>query len=233
VKSALHRTYLGYHLLWSIALLVGHVALHLSENAHLHSENWKALTALNGENSLASWTSIVTAFAMGLVCFSLGEHEKRVRWRACGLFFVYLSLDDGAMLHERIGWLSGVGDGTFYAWTKVVLPFIVVCGTLAFAHLWFACGRRRGARTRLVAAYALWTLAVAVELGEPTWHASAIVIDGLPIHHHAIVLEETCELVAPGVLVAALLVLRDALRDPGVRPAEVGTDESGSRARMR
>jgi hypothetical protein len=226
VTPGLHRTFLRYHLLWSLVLLAAHVALHLSADAHTYSENWKALTALNGENSLASWTSIVSAFAMGLVCFSLGERDQRIRWRACGLFFVYLSLDDGAMLHERIGWLSGVGDGTFYAWTKVVLPFIVLCGSAAFVHLWFATAGRRGARVRLVAAYALWALAVAVELGEPTWHASDLVWNGLPIHHHAIVLEETCELVAPGALVAALLALRDALRGlPGQRG---GPDRSGA-----
>jgi hypothetical protein len=201
------QRFLRAYVALSAVLLLAHASLHLSWSTRSAPTPLKALVAFAGEDSLVSWTSIVTMFLLGLAALALGLVRGERGWRLTGAFFVLLSLDDGAMLHERLGWLSGVGDGRTYAWTVVVLPFIALFGLAAFAQIWRATRGHALARRRLLQAFTLWGAALALELPELALKESGERWRGFPLHLYSQLAEEWCELVAPGVLLAGLLAL--------------------------
>ena len=50
-------------------------------------------------------------FALGVLCIVLGALRRRRGWQLSGAFFLFLSMDDAAMIHERIGWLMRLENG--------------------------------------------------------------------------------------------------------------------------
>jgi hypothetical protein len=201
------RRFVRWLLVWSVALVAAHVFYNLTWTMHSSPAELKALFGLNYESSLASWTSIVTMALLGLACFGVGDQRALAGWKWCGAFFLYLSLDDGSKLHERLGWWSGVGDGNGYAWTKVVLPVIGALGACVLVYLWRATRGEAAARRHLHAAFALWGLALALELPEMYLRDSGRTLRDFSIHLYPQVLEEWCELVAPGIMLAGVVTL--------------------------
>ncbi len=200
------RRFVRWLLLWSAVLAVAHVVFNLTWRMHSSSAELKALFGLNYESSLASWTSIVTMALLGLACFGVGARRGLAGWKWSGAFFLYLSLDDGSKLHERLGWWSGVGDsGGQYAWTKVVLPVIAVLGVCTLVYVWRATHGAASARRHVLAAFGLWGFALALELPEMYWRDSGRTLRDFSIHLYFQVVEEWCELVAPGVMLAGVL----------------------------
>jgi hypothetical protein len=195
-------------LVWSAALATAHVVFNLTWTMHSSSAELKALFGLNYESSLASWTSIVTMALLGLACLGVGARRGLTGWKWSGAFFLYLSLDDGSKLHERLGWWSGVGDdGGAYAWTKVVLPVIGALGACVLVYLWRATRGEAAARRHVLAAFVLWGLALALEVPEMYLRDSGRTLRDFSIHLYFQVAEEWCELVAPGVMLAGVLTL--------------------------
>lgn len=97
------------------------------------------------------------------------------KWRRCGwlvlaMFFTYMTVDDGSMVHERLGTAYDVkvlsGDSMFdafpsYAWQIAVLPGFIVLGLFTF---FFLLRELRTTRAKVLLFLALSTLAFAVGL---------------------------------------------------------------------
>lgn len=226
--TALPRRLLRGVFAWSLVLLIGHVLLHLVWRFRNAPKPLRDLFAFASEDSLVTWTSVAATIALGIACFALGVLRQERGWKLTGLFFAYLSLDDEAMLHERLSWLSGVEDGASFSWTVVVLPFIALAGLAVFVHIWRSSAAGLSARRRTLLAYGMWAVALGLELCERYLVQSGDRWRGFPVHIYQQLAEEWLEMVAPCVLLAAVLTLigdaartelatRDAAR---VRPDE-------------
>jgi len=134
------------------------------------------------EDGLASWFQITQTLLTGLTALLVwasvrGKSSDRwhVRgWLVVALFFLYLAVDDGAQVHERVGTAfdtlreRGIGPGTLfpsYAWQILFVPLLGGIGLFMFAFLWGVFGSR-GARLAVLLAIALQAAAVGLDFQE-------------------------------------------------------------------
>ncbi|MGE0392519.1 MAG: hypothetical protein AB7P67_03035 [Vicinamibacterales bacterium] len=130
------------------------------------------------EDGLASWFQVTQTLLTGLTALLIWtsvRHRPANRWHIRGwlvvaLFFLYLAVDDGAQVHERVGTAfdtlreRGVGPGVLfpsYAWQIIFVPLLGAVGLFMFAFLWTTLGTRRG---RLLVILAIFFQAAAVGL---------------------------------------------------------------------
>lgn len=105
---------------------------------------------LNSEISIPAWYSSVTlllcSLLLAVIFFAKRKNEDRfaLHWAVLSLIFLYLSMDEGAHIHETIGTtlnlrLTGITHGFIhYTWViyGIALVVIVASGYLKFlAHL--------------------------------------------------------------------------------------------------
>jgi hypothetical protein len=109
------------------------------------------------EESIPNWYASILLFCIALTCVLTYviqrvrvERQVAVPWLFFGAFFTFLSMDDGAKIHERLGSffreLTEEGDGIFwvfqdllesastYSWQIFVLPVFLFVGF--FMLLW-------------------------------------------------------------------------------------------------
>jgi hypothetical protein len=98
--------------------------------------------SVNEENSVATWWSTIVLAALGVLTalvgnFTSGNGRRKAIWYLLAFGFVFLSLDEGAMLHERFGYLINV-DGQFHhaRWIILWLPLALAIGGLALSMIW-------------------------------------------------------------------------------------------------
>ena len=110
------------------------------------------------EDGLATWFMVVQTACAGLVLALIAvvsrsrgnSASKTAGWGLLSLFFFYLSADDGAEIHERLGstfkaaardaeagttLVEAQGWFPSYDWQLVVLPFFAVAGVLMLLFL--------------------------------------------------------------------------------------------------
>lgn len=142
----------------------------------------RRLCNMTREDALASWFQVTQTLLTGLtallVWFS-ARHRRAGRWHVAGwlvvaLFFLYMAVDDGAQVHERIGTAfdelreRGVGPGVLfpsYAWQILFVPVLGGVGAFMFAFLWRTL-RSPGARMAVLLAIALQVAAVGLDFQE-------------------------------------------------------------------
>ncbi len=113
----------------------------------------RRLCNMTREDGLASWVQVTQTLLAALTA-SLIWVSARLRaprslaargWFVVAAFFLYLSVDDGAQVHERIGtafdvWREeGEGPGTLfpsYAWQILFVPVLGGVGLFMFWFLW-------------------------------------------------------------------------------------------------
>lgn len=134
------------------------------------------------EDSLASWFQVTQTLLAGLTALLawLGLRAKNEQaWRRRGwflvsIFFLYMAMDDGAQVHERIGTAfdvlreRGVGPGVLfpsYAWQILFVPLLGGMGLYVASFLWRTFSSR-AARTALVVAVLLQAVAVGLDFQE-------------------------------------------------------------------
>jgi len=134
------------------------------------------------EDGLASWFQVSQTLLAGLTALLIWSSVARSgagRWHVRGwllvsLFFLYLAIDDGAQVHERIGTafdtLREDGDGPAmffpsYAWQIVFVPLLGSIGIFMFVFLWRVLGSR-SARFAVVLAIVLQVAAVGLDFQE-------------------------------------------------------------------
>src|SRR5262249_27092186 len=101
--EAIRRAILGA----GLVLVAAHCALELTW--HFHGAVPAALRPLlmaHEDQGILSWLTIATSAALGLACVAVGALERRRGWHLVGALFLFLSMDDATMLHERVGWLA-------------------------------------------------------------------------------------------------------------------------------
>ena len=95
----------------------------------------------------------------------LQESTKKriIGWLVVALFFSYMAIDDGAMIHERLGSAfdqsNDLGGFPSYAWQLILAPMFVLMGFVIFFFLW---NELEGTRERIILVLALGCFAVAV-----------------------------------------------------------------------
>lgn len=100
------------------------------------------------EDGLASLFSIVLTLMVALVLWLIYVLRRRTAswvsasgWLVLAIFFTYMGIDDGAMVHERIGTAFKNSNEAVellsYGWQIVIAPFFVLMGAFMFGFLWF------------------------------------------------------------------------------------------------
>lgn len=135
------------------------------------------------EQSIGTWFSVVQAAFTGmvlLVIYSLKAEQKRVLgWAILGCFFIYMSADDAAKIHERMGsfvarqtsanegsLLGALGDAfPSYAWQWVFAPFFIGMGCYILLFLWKQLQTFQ-LRFYVLAAFGCWAVAVGIDFLE-------------------------------------------------------------------
>ena len=169
------------------------------------------LVSLDGEWNLASWYATLTlglcAVLLALLASATRQAGRRFvgRWRALGLVFVYLALDEGVGIHELLtqptrsllpgdGWLQ-------FAW---VIPAGVLAGIVALASLPLLRDLPRRTAGLMIAGGALY---VTGAIGMETVSGFFLTIEDMQTLGYTLAssLEETLEMVGVLVFIHALL----------------------------
>lgn len=173
------------------------------------------------EDGLASWFAVSQTLVVALVAwllFTILLHQNTTVWRRAGwliiaLFFSYMCIDDGAMVHERLG--SAFKETTdaaglvTYAWHYVLLPFFVGMGVFILAFLWREMPVVR-ARLMILAALGCFGLAVGMDFVEGMDDGYRVLVDATgwkpaTVRHFSKSLEEFLEMVGMSLFLAAFI----------------------------
>jgi hypothetical protein len=203
------------------------VFLDVSINFYRYSDTGaiRRLFNMTREDGLGSWFMVLqtTVAAMTLLLISLLERErnrpskKHWYWAILAVFFLYLSADDAAKIHERLGTLfdsyrSEDGIGSLfpsYGWQLAVLPFFSIAG---LAMVWFLWAELKApkARALLILAPAIMALAVTLDFFEGlehehpwnlyTWLSEYFQISPKTIRHFGKTTEEFLEMLSISLL---------------------------------
>jgi hypothetical protein len=152
----------------------------------------RRMTNITREDSLASWfgttQTTLVALVVWLIWLTVRHGEatrgRRIGWLVLALFFSFMAVDDGAMLHERAGTVfddlhsddaeGGPATATgarmrevfpSYGWQIVALPLFVAFGAFMLAFLWRELGAG-GPRALVLVALACFALAVGLDFVE-------------------------------------------------------------------
>ncbi len=183
----------------------------------------RAMVNMAKESSIANWYSTSIMLLIGLVALALA-HKERIKdsvktfysWMLFGCFFIFLSMDDGAEIHERVStsfkslFKEGEDAGGFigfvysifeafpsYAWQLTFLP---IFGAIGLYMLVFSFKQieQKAPRRWLIYGLTCLVVAVGIDFIEGILKYGEIPWDDLPlkkytITHNTRVLEEFLE----------------------------------------
>ncbi|MCU0280555.1 MAG: hypothetical protein MUE66_01705 [Acidimicrobiia bacterium] len=168
-----------------------------------------ALVDVNGEANLTAWLSsavlLVTAAGAGLAAVAdrtAGASQRRwLGWALIAAFFVLLSADETAGLHELIGeeahrLFDFAALPSLYTWVLVVAPVGMVAAFLMARWFVKAIGAATASGRLAIAAIALWLAVPALEALDPTLGGPAVLS----------VIEESLESAGEALMLAGVLV---------------------------
>ena len=177
------------------------------------------------EHSIAGWFSATLTFVVAMAAWANvvlvrtidSPAWRRAGWLVIALLFTYLSLDDGAAIHEHLGGglkkTAVVGDviGAYssYSWHIVILPFFVAMGFFMLIFLWKELAHRNE-RTGILAAFSFFALAIGQDYIEGTieeydWFQATYGMDPYAILHFAKSLEECLEMLGMTLFLVVFL----------------------------
>jgi hypothetical protein len=206
----------------ALVAVVLQTAAHLTNAFLLDYEVWSI--DASGDGNALSWASAVATFGAGLAAFLIGLMPQRPDWRlvTLGCVLAFLSLDDVAMVHEKVAFSAadavGAPDVVARAtWPLLYLPLFA----FAVVTLWrLAVGAQDRVRQAIQWGLALLALALVLETLATLWWEddSRPLIDDLEI-----ALEEGAELggwilIATGLLAIAYETLLRARPRPEATP---------------
>lgn len=97
------------------------------------------------EKSLATWWASATLAALGVMTWFVGQSRpntsfgERLGWWMLAFGFLFLSVDESCMLHERIGGKTDIGVDTpfeYARWIVLWLPLAGMFGCFIFWKMW-------------------------------------------------------------------------------------------------
>jgi hypothetical protein len=173
------------------------------------------------EDGLASWFMVAQTLVAALVAWAVYTvlvHQaaptgRRLGWLVVAVFFTYMCIDDGALVHERIGTAvknsAGIGAYPSYAWQYVLLPFFAVMGAFTLFFLWREMPRRLD-RLKLVAALACFVTAVGMDFVEGLddgyrWLAESTGWQSDAIRHFSKSIEEFLEMLGMSIFLVIFI----------------------------
>lgn len=202
----------------------------------IESASLRRIFNITREDGLATWFMVIQTFCSGMVLALIAVvHRSRgagiaavAGWSLLSVFFVYLSADDGAEIHERLGSTfkaaareaeSGAitqvqGWYPSYDWQLVFLPFLVVAGVLMLLFL-LRVFRSRKSRVVLFGAPAIMALAIGLDFFEGldpahplnlhSWIEESYELRTYTVSHFSKALEEFLEMCSIAMLLALFL----------------------------
>lgn len=165
---------------------------------------------LDREANLPSWLSS-TLWLLSAGCalmIAFGLRKGRRYWQGLAILFVFLSLDEAAMFHERFGGAFGeifsAGDYLFFNWLLYGIIFVLVIGAI---YLPFLFRLPRLTRHGLILSGAVFVSgAIGVEMIGAAVHAGVIPLGSSRmfwgIH---VIAEEGLEMLGVALLIRTLL----------------------------
>lgn len=193
-------------LLWLVLVGLDALARLTYWGRHHRGGDWLDWFHATSEGTVPTLVTLTVTAAVGLVCLFRRVEGRGVGcWRALGVLFVYLAVDDLVGLHERFGawlhpWLGGHG---VYAWVMVLGPLFAIWALLC-ARCVLRCLPGRRERLALLLGFAALAGALACEVLEARITASPRQLRGLPLAAYAHWLEESLELLGPLLLLGAV-----------------------------
>lgn len=182
------------------------------------SSSLHRLANVGREDSLHNFVSSVQELIVAAVALVLYLHARRTEtrwarfeWGVAVAFFTWVGFDDGASIHERVG--TAVEDGVAffpsYAWQVVFVPIFTVA-LLITAHVVIRTRRAPWTRILLVAGFACYVLAVALDYLEGRFGAydqvaSTFAVPVETVSHYSRVVEELFEDVGASLFLVVLL----------------------------
>lgn len=107
------------------------------------SDEMRALLCVDEEMSIPTWWSGITLAVLGGLAWVTGQtrgtqsQRSGFAWRALGVGFVLLSIDESCKLHERFGSLIDMdGSLTHARWIVLWVPLGVIAASVIFWLLW-------------------------------------------------------------------------------------------------
>lgn len=203
------------------------------------------------EDGLATWFMVIQTFVAASVLWVIfflqrdrGVTRRHLAgWGFLAGFFTYLSADDGAMIHERLGSLTksiieadkdSNSSGFLvklqdivqsYEWHLIALPLLVAAGLFMLIFLWREFNAR-GERLIMFAAAAFMALAVGLDFFEGmyykhpfnvlTWFSNVFEFKLSSVWHFQRSLEEFLEMLAMSSLLALFLHHLIRISGPGL-----------------
>ncbi len=177
------------------------------------------------EHSIAGWFSATLTFVVAIAAWANvilvrstnASIWRRTGWLVIALLFFYLSLDDGAAIHEHLGGglkqtpVIGEVIGAYdsYSWHIVILPFFIAIGSYMLLFLWKEL-THRNERIGILAAFSFLALAVIQDFIEGTteeydWFQATYGMDPYLILHFAKSLEESLEMLGMATFLVVFL----------------------------
>lgn len=201
-----------------LALTAAHIAAHaayysLAYSSYVTTDDFRRMLVLfdlNDEGNLAAWyasfTLLVCSMLIGLIAFDAIEKRDgyATHWIILGVIFLYLSVDETAVLHERtirrLRSALDLGGLLYYSWVIVGIPAILV---FALAYLKFFLHLPRTIRSRFFVAAVMYVGGgLGVEMVEGYYEQ----LYGYTMTYTLIVaVEESLEMVGVLVFIRALL----------------------------
>ena len=134
------------------------------------------------EDGLASWFASTQTLLVGIsfgfiyccVRQQSGKQREAIGWLVLTCFFIYMAIDDGAMLHERLSTTfrkslaqSDMSLDFFpsYTWQLIFLPIFSAFGIFIFYFLWFQFSNQNS-RKLLILVMSCFALAVGLDFIE-------------------------------------------------------------------
>ena len=130
------------------------------------------------EDALASWFAVTQTVFIALaawVIFAISRKNalalpRRIGWLIVALIFTYIAIDDGALVHERLGSAFKENEGgsvgyPSYPWQLLLAPVFAAMGLFLLYFLWREMPGRAD-RARILGAMACLAAAVAMDFVE-------------------------------------------------------------------
>ena len=188
----------------------------------------RRLFNMTREDGLPSVFAVIQTFVIALVAWAIyltdkfrGNPQKPTfAWALIAIFFTYMALDDGAMIHERIGtvYKNSGHDKTLltYGWHFAVAPAFAIAGLLMFFFLW-KYSQRKILRLVLILALSCLAIAMSMDFIEGIEDGYAIIqsisgTDTKTIAHFSKSIEEFLEMIGMSLfLILFLQVFQDQI----------------------
>jgi len=225
-EIAINRTlWITFACLFSIEILLFVLDYFINWHEGASRQGVRDMFSTTEEHSIAGWFAATQTFVVAMAAWAvviLNRYGAASAWRRFGwiviaILFTYLSVDDGAAIHEHLGGglkeTPVIGDAidawSRYSWHVVILPFFAALGVFMLFFLWQELSHRNE-KLGILAAFSFFAIAIGQDYVEGTieeydWFEAEYGLDSSAILHFAKSLEESLEMLGMTVFLIVFL----------------------------